>query len=70
MLKFNEEQFVEGVRGALALRSQIEPIVDDICREGYRNILLLGIGGTYASCLQTEVHIKERSDIEIGRAHV
>jgi len=65
LLKFNEEQFVEGVRGALALRSQIEPIVDDICREGYRNILLLGIGGTYASCLQTEVHIKERSDIDI-----
>ncbi|NCB41205.1 MAG: SIS domain-containing protein [Clostridia bacterium] len=65
MLKFNEKAQIESVNGALALRSQIEKIVDDICEKGYKNILLLGIGGTYASCLQTAVHMKERTSIEV-----
>lgn len=65
MLKFNEEERLENIRGALALRPRIESIVDDIHREGYRNLLFLGIGGTYASCLQTQVHMKEKSAIEI-----
>lgn len=65
MLKFNEKAQIESINGALALRGRIEEIVDSICVEGYRNILLLGIGGTYASCLQTAVHMKERSGIEI-----
>ena len=50
--------------GALALRGRIEAIVDDICRAGFKNICWLGIGGTYASCLQAEVHMKERSTLE------
>ena len=65
MLKFDEEKQIASVQGALALRSRIEAIVDGICREGYRNLCWLGIGGTYASCLQAEVHMKERSDLEL-----
>ena len=65
MLKFDEKKRIDSVRGALALRGKIEEIVDAICREGYKNILLLGIGGTYASCLQTAVHMKERSGLEV-----
>lgn len=38
--------------------------MDDICRAGFKNICWLGIGGTYASCLQAEVHMKERSTLE------
>ena len=45
MVRFNEQQQIDSVRGALALRSQIEPIVDQFCRDGYRNICWLGIGG-------------------------
>lgn len=63
MLKFDERKQIDSVNGALALRGQIENIVDQICEEGYKNICWLGIGGTYASCLQAEVHMKEKSAI-------
>ena len=64
MLKFDEQKRLDSVNGALAIRSEIESIVDEICKKGYKNICLLGIGGTYASCLQTEVHMKEKSSID------
>ena len=64
MLKFDEEKQIASVQGALALRGRIEAIVDDICRAGFKNICWLGIGGTYASCLQAEVHMKVRSTLE------
>lgn len=63
MLKFDEQKQIDSVQGALALRPQIEAIVDDICKAGFKNICWLGIGGTWASCLQAEVHMKERSAI-------
>lgn len=63
MLKFNEQKQIESVNGALALRSQINELIDEICKEGYKNICWLGIGGTYASCLQAEVHMKEKSNL-------
>lgn len=49
MLKFNEQKQIESVNGALALRNQINELIDGICKEGYKNICWLGIGGTYAS---------------------
>ncbi|NLK64600.1 MAG: SIS domain-containing protein [Tissierellia bacterium] len=64
MLKFDEQKQLDSVNGALALRNKIELLVDGICKEGYKNICWLGIGGTYASCLQAEVHMKERSAID------
>lgn len=63
MLKFDEQKQIDSVNGALALRGKIEEVVDCFCREGYKNICWLGIGGTYASCLQAEVHMKERSGL-------
>lgn len=65
MLKFDEEKQIASVQGALALRPRIEAIVDEICEKGFRNLCWLGIGGTWASCLQAEVHMKERSDLEL-----
>ena len=65
MLKFDEEKQIASVQGALALRQRIEAIVDEICEKGFRNLCWLGIGGTWASCLQAEVHMKERSDLEL-----
>ena len=65
MLKFNEQKQIESVNGALALRNQINELIDGICKEGYKNICWLGIGGTYASCLQAEVHMKEKSELSL-----
>ena len=62
MLKFNEQKQIESVNGALALRNQINELIDGICKEGYKNICWLGIGGTYASCLQAEVHMKKNQN--------
>ena len=65
MLKFDEQKQVEKINGALALRSFIEKIVDEIVSQGYKNICWFGIGGTYASALQAEIHMKEKSDISL-----
>ena len=64
MLKFDEQKQLDSVNGALALRKDIEDIVDTICGKGYKNICWMGIGGTYASCLQAEIHMKEKSAID------
>lgn len=63
MIKFDEEKQIASVQGALALRPRIEEVVDGICKAGFQNICWLGIGGTYASCLQAEVHMRERSKL-------
>ena len=65
MIKFDEQAKIDSVNGALALRPQIEEIVDGICAKGYRNICWMGIGGTWASALQATVHMKEKSGIEV-----
>ena len=65
MIKFDEKKQLDSVQGALALRPQIEAIVDSVCREGFRNLCWLGIGGTYASCLQAEVHMRERTALDV-----
>lgn len=65
MLKFNEQKQIESVNGALALRSDIEEIIDALFEKGIKNICWMGIGGTYASCLQAEVHMKERSSLDV-----
>ncbi|MEK2464625.1 SIS domain-containing protein, partial [Lactobacillus acidophilus] len=49
------------VKGALALRQEIEKIVDGICEKGYDAIYYMGLGGTYASALQAIFHIKQNS---------
>lgn len=61
MIKFNEQEQIESVRGALALRSKVEDIVDSICKKGYDAIYYIGIGGTYASCMQAVTHIRGMS---------
>ena len=65
MIKFDEQAKIDSVNGALALRPQIEEIVDGICAKGYRNICWMGIGGTWASAMQATVHMKEKSGIEV-----
>ena len=63
MLKFDEQKQLEKINGALALRPTIEKVVDEVVRLGYTNICWFGIGGTYASALQAEIHMKEKSEI-------
>lgn len=64
MIKFNEQEKIDSVNGALALRSQINEIVDELSKD-YKNICWLGIGGTWASSMQACVHMKEYTNIEV-----
>ncbi|MGM0214045.1 SIS domain-containing protein [Enterococcus sp. AZ109] len=61
MLKFNEQQQIEDIQGALALRPEVEKLVDGICERGYDAIYYLGIGGTYASAMQAVTYINGKS---------
>lgn len=65
MLKFQEESLRQSVNGALALRHQINPFLDAIFEKGITNICFLGIGGTYASAMQTVSHMKEFTSMEV-----
>ena len=65
MLKFDEQKQIDSVNGALALRPEIEKIVDEICAKGYDRIVYIGIGGTWASALQAESHAVELSDLPV-----
>lgn len=69
MLKFNEEQKRKGLNGTLELRSDINKIIDERYEKGFENICLLGIGGSYATAMQTEVHMKERSKLDVFVQH-
>ena len=53
---FDEKEAIESVQGALALRPQIEAVIDRIWEEGFDGIYFIGIGGTYASAMQVEVY--------------
>ena len=59
LINFKEQEKIDSVRGALALRAQIEPLVDNIWDRGLKNLCFLGIGGTWASCLQVVCYMKE-----------
>lgn len=69
MIRFKEQEQIDSVRGALALRSQIEPLVDRIWNKGLKNLCFLGIGGTWASCLQVVCYMKERTRMEVFAAN-
>lgn len=49
MLKFNEEEQIKAIKGALALRPQVEEIIDKLYAEKFDAVYYLGIGGTYVS---------------------
>lgn len=65
MLNFNEQKLMESVNGALALRTQIEEIVDGIWNRGFDGIYFIGIGGTWASAMQVEVYMRGKSSLPV-----
>lgn len=69
MLKFNEQQQIDDIQGALELRPQVEKIFDEVWEKGYDNIFYLGIGGTYASAMQAVTYINGRSDLPVYVQH-
>jgi len=65
IIKFDEQKQMDSVNGALALRGELEKIVDEIYDTGFDGIYWTGIGGTWASSLQVEVYMKGRTKLPI-----
>ncbi|WP_184547146.1 SIS domain-containing protein [Streptosporangium becharense] len=60
MLGFNEPEFLSQLASTVALRPQIEELVDRLVDEGFDNLFLVGAGGTYAQMWPYE-HLARRS---------
>ena len=67
MLKFNEEQQIKDIRGALALRSDVEKVVDQVWTKGFDAVYYLGIGGTYASAMQAVTYANRSEERRVGK---
>lgn len=65
MLKFDENKKLNSMKGVLAIRPEMEKIVDAICNDGFDGIYFTGIGGTWASCMQVEVYMRGKSNIPV-----
>ena len=62
---FDEQTQIDSVNGALALRPNIEKIIDRIWLDGFDGIYFVGIGGTYASSMQAEVYMRGKSSLPV-----
>ncbi|MEI5585607.1 MULTISPECIES: SIS domain-containing protein [unclassified Agromyces] len=60
ILDFDETTFRNQTASAVALRPQIEEVVDRLQAEGFANLFLIGAGGTYAAMWPYE-HLARRS---------
>ena len=65
MYKYDRKELIQMYNTGLALRGRIEEIIDRLWLEGVQNICWLGIGGTWASCMQAAVHMKEKTALDV-----
>jgi fructoselysine-6-phosphate deglycase len=59
MMNFDEKRIYQEHQNGVELVSKVEKIVDEIVADGYKNIFLLGIGGTYLYADQVVHTIKQ-----------
>ena len=65
MYKFSENEIIKNVSDVLKLKAEIESVVDGICKEGYKNLFFVGIGGTYAAAIELQAFTCGHSSIDI-----
>ncbi len=63
MFKFDEEKTLKMFTDDLAVRGEVEKIVDSIWAKGFKNIFFVGIGGTIAVEWQVESILKSMSTL-------
>lgn len=68
MLGFDETAFRTQTASAVALRPQIEELVDQLLAQGIDNVLLVGAGGTYSQMWPYELMARERSTLPVRAA--
>lgn len=65
MLGFDESAFVTKIASTVALRPQIEELVESLVSRGFSNLFLIGAGGTYAAMWPYEHLAKVRSTLPV-----
>jgi fructoselysine-6-phosphate deglycase len=66
MLKFDAELFLQLVgKEAIVKKEEIEKVVDGISAKGFKNIFLIGSGGTIAMMYPYEYILKSNSTLEV-----
>lgn len=65
MIKFDEQKQIDSVNGVLALRGEIEKIIDEIYKTQFDGIYWIGIGGTWASAMQVEVYMRGKTKLPV-----
>ena len=65
MFNFDVPRYEKVVNGAISLRKDIEQVVDGICQKGFKNLYLIGIGGTYAHFLPIKYMMETISTLEV-----
>jgi len=68
MLGFTEPEFRAQTASAVALRPQIEELVERLLDDGIDHVLLVGAGGTYAQMWPYEFLAKQRSHLSVRSA--
>lgn len=65
MLSFNEKEFLANERAALSVKGEIEKVADFISEKGYKNLFLVGIGGTLSYGYVINSIMKSVSKIDV-----
>lgn len=65
MFRFDETEQLKSVEGILSIRPEIEGMVNKILDSDFDGIYFIGIGGTWASCMQVEAYMRGKSNIPV-----
>ena len=65
LAKFNVEQYLKDGDAIYAMRSEVEKVADAVAKKGYKNIFLLGIGGTWAEFSPIKYLMEKYSDVDV-----
>ena len=65
MYHFNEKRFIKVIDDALENVSEIEKIVDVLFEKGFKNLFLIGVGGTYSHFLPIQFISGQLSELPV-----
>lgn len=65
MFNFDTERYLNVTKGAVSLREKIEKIADEISDRGYKNLFLIGSGGSVAIMYPFQYMLNSTSTIEV-----
>ena len=62
---YDRDAVISLINAGLALRPRIEEILSGFLEEGVDSVWFIGVGGTYASCMQAHTYAKHRTSLPV-----